>query len=774
MFLPCVGQSRLTGERRQVAQFLSLSASVIALSLLVSPAAKAETTFDQEVDESGASSAIIVSASTPVIAHVQDGHGLSATIGQAQIAATNAVNAEDVLRYAPSLLVRKRYAGDANATLSFRNMHTTQTPRALVTVDGFTISNFLGASFFTAPKWAVLGPDDVGQAVIGYGPTSATVSGHATGGTLAITTRPITETGPRVTAQSFAQNYSYYDTDEDLFGWSVDAGYDLVLGDRGGLSVAYRHFENTGQPQEWRTVTAGSAYANQAITDEELSFLKVGAQDSTVATSEDQLRLRGTYSLASGWTLRGMAALLVDAEDALNPKSFLKDAQGQETFIGISGVSTGTARSTELLSGLGLHGQLGGWDMDLAVSHFAVLDHAERRSDSFSIITGARPATGRLSENDSGWTNAELSAKQRFGAHNLAIGLSYSAYDDRIDTWATADWQNGARGDLRDASGGSTQLLGLYAEDGIELPANTTLTLGARLENWRAADGFLTNGGTRVDYASRSLWALSPKAALKLRPDDVTTVTLSAAGATRFPTVRELYQPGLIAYGADLGEMDLNGFNPNLAPEKVADFQVTVTRHIGKAQVTLNAYRQDVRDALFTQALAIPDAVTGDLTQSSLATNIGKVRTWGADATLAVTDILIAGLDLDANLAWTDARITRNPLNPALEGNRFPRVPEWRMNASLRYSPAKDWTLAANLRAQSTPDRNIENNATSLCGTFYCVTRFHFVDLKASHSIGPVVLSLGVDNLFDQKAFVYHPYPGRSAVLSIHWNGARK
>src|SRR3546814_15460980 len=85
---------------------------------------------------------------------------LGVGIGGEQIAAINAINAEDVVRYAPALIVRKRYIGDANATLSFRNMHTTQTPRALVTVDGFTISNFLGADFFTAPKWAVLAPHE--------------------------------------------------------------------------------------------------------------------------------------------------------------------------------------------------------------------------------------------------------------------------------------------------------------------------------------------------------------------------------------------------------------------------------------------------------------------------------------------------------------------------------------------------------------------------------------------------------------------------------------
>src|SRR3546814_9122709 len=121
---------------------------------------------------------------------------------------------------------------------------------------------------------------------------------------------------------------------------------------------------------------------------------------------------------------------------------------------------------------------------------------------------------------------------------------------------------------------------------------------------------------------------------------------------------------------------------------------------IGNVKVTLTGYRQDVRQTIFSQTIAIPDSVTGDLTQSSLMTNIGKVRTWGADLIVSAENVLIDGLSLDANASWIDAEVTRNPLNPALVGNKFPRVPKWRANASVRYSPSEDWSLAANFRHQ--------------------------------------------------------------------------
>src|SRR3546814_14361542 len=90
----------------------------------------------------------------------------------------------------------------------------------------------------------------MGRAEIIYGPTSARYSGHSMGGTMLIKTRDITETGARLNAQVFGQNYIYYKTDEDLFGWSVDAGLDFEPGDRGGVAISYRHLAKEGRPQE--------------------------------------------------------------------------------------------------------------------------------------------------------------------------------------------------------------------------------------------------------------------------------------------------------------------------------------------------------------------------------------------------------------------------------------------------------------------------------------------------------------------------------------------
>lgn len=697
---------------------------------------------------------------------------LGVGIDQEQIDAVNAVNTEDVIRYAPNVIIRKRYAGDANATLSFRNMHTQQTPRALVTIDGFVISDFLGADFDTAPKWAVVAPDDIDRAEIIYGPTSARYSGNSLGGTLRLDTRPITETGLRINVQGMFQHYKYYQTDEDLYGWSADSNASFKLGDVGGISIGYRHFENEAQPMQWRTVGGSTEFASQATQDRELTFLRIGSQDSVVHSYEDQLRFRGNLDLGGSWTARTLIAVLFDKESTLHPKSFLVDADGSPTFVGISGVSRGISNTTELLAGVGFNGELGNWKIDLAFSRYDVLKGKGRSSDNFDPATGEAPNTGYQTNNGAYWNSLEGIALRQIGSHALAVGLSYAGYHDENATYLTSDWRAAVRTGLRDASGGETRLWGVFAEDAIALTPAFTATFGLRYEDWRTSGGFLVNGVSRVDYPSRSEDAWSPKVAFSMRPDKVTELVASASWAKRFPTVRELYQAGLIAYGPNAGQLDLNGFDPGLKPERGLDLQLTASRRFGKIKLTVSGWGQDVRNAIFGQSIAIPGA--GDpsiLSISSLMTNIDKVRSYGLDAILAAEDIVIPGLSLDANVSWNRTEIKRNSLNPAYEGNFWPRVPEWRANASLRYKPDENWLLAANFRYQSTPDRDIQNSATSKCDTFYCVSTFSFVDLKATRKWHGLTFSVGVDNVLDDKAFVYHPYPGRSFLIEVSWDG---
>src|SRR3546814_9932393 len=114
------------------------------------------------------------------------------------------------------------------------------------------------------------------------------------------------------------------------------------------------------------------------------------------------------------------------------------------------------------------------WSSDVCSSD---LDGKERRSDNFDLVTGQRPNTGRLGISDAYWNSFEGSAARTFGAHALALGLSYAGYSDDNRTHTTSDWLRASVTGLRAASGGKTRLLGAFVEDAISLTPHLTATL---------------------------------------------------------------------------------------------------------------------------------------------------------------------------------------------------------------------------------------------------------------------------------------------------------
>jgi iron complex outermembrane receptor protein len=57
--------------------------------------------------------------------------GLSVSLGKADFEAVNAINVEDLMKYAPNFFVRKRFAGDDNAVVALRGANTVQSARSL-------------------------------------------------------------------------------------------------------------------------------------------------------------------------------------------------------------------------------------------------------------------------------------------------------------------------------------------------------------------------------------------------------------------------------------------------------------------------------------------------------------------------------------------------------------------------------------------------------------------------------------------------------------------
>jgi iron complex outermembrane receptor protein len=113
----------------------------------------------------------------------------STRVTRTQIELQNAQTTEEVLKYQPSLQIRQRYVGDPNGVLGIRGADMFSTARNMVYADGLPLHNFLQASFNGAPRWSMVGPNEIDAVDVVYGPFSAEYSGNSIGGVINIKTR---------------------------------------------------------------------------------------------------------------------------------------------------------------------------------------------------------------------------------------------------------------------------------------------------------------------------------------------------------------------------------------------------------------------------------------------------------------------------------------------------------------------------------------------------------------------------------------------------------
>ena len=121
----------------------------------------------------------------------------------------NATDAEDALKYLPSLTVRKRYIGDYDhAVLATRASGTGNSARSLVYADGILLSNLLGNGAGFTPRWGLVAPEEIERVDVLYGPFSAAYSGNSAGAIVDFVTRMPTRFEAHAKLQGFAQPLS--------------------------------------------------------------------------------------------------------------------------------------------------------------------------------------------------------------------------------------------------------------------------------------------------------------------------------------------------------------------------------------------------------------------------------------------------------------------------------------------------------------------------------------------------------------------------------------
>lgn len=775
----------------------SMKTSFFALvtALTFAAPALAEEPDAPAADETGAPASILVVGQRDAPIEIEP-RGLAVSLGQEQFAAINAFNTEDLMKYAPNFFVRKRYSGDSNGVPGFRGTHSTQSARTLVMVDGFAVSNFLGNSFGFAPKWGIVGPGEVEQFDIVYGPYSSRYVGNSMGGIINITTRDPKETEAFATVQGMVQPYDQFSTHDSYWGGSAEAGIGLKQKD-GPWSVRLtgRFFRNTGHPMSFLGLTpvtgTGGTEVTGAVTDpEHVRATAAGtgipgapgnasnpyfAAQSPARITQQQAKLKVGYDNGS---LAGqfLFAFWHNEDSQTAPDCYLSDPAGNIVCEGrvrigaqsytASGVTFSKTLRDEFLTGLKLAAPLAeNTTARLAISTYQVL-----RSDGFtsnSYSTGQSNAAGTLAEQGpTGWWTGDLTIENKTDSRELAIGLTANAYRTDQKRHTLANWTSANGKTFTTQTFGKTRQLSAWAEGRLFLDA-LTITAGARYDNWRAYDGGLTRLGTGAlagqqvsnRYAARISDSVDPSLSFEYALADNTSLQLSLAMATRYPTVGELFQGSLNGDGT----FNVNSFDPNLNPEKSKDANFLIGHDFGWLKLTGSAFYQRVRNTIFSFTGFNQNGIT-----TSNFKNIDLTRQYGLELIAETRDWPVEGMDIDLNGAWIDSKTLSNPSNTLAEGVQFPRIPRWRVNGNLRYALTQTVQASIGMRYASRPNTDLFGLQRG--DTFGFTSELFALDAKVNWDVtGQFRVSAGVDNITNDRAWVFHPYPQRTFLVEAGW-----
>jgi iron complex outermembrane receptor protein len=752
----------------------SLTSSTIALAAaLTSTSAFAkEATSPSDAATDAPTIFVVGQQDTPITVVPR---GLSVSLGQEEFGAINALNVEDLMKYAPNFFVRKRFAGDDNAVVALRGANTIQSARTIVMVDGFVVSNFLGNRWDFPPKWNVVGPAEVRQFDIVYGPYSARYGGNSMGGVISVTTQEPQETGAYATAQTMIMPFKEYGFDETFKGYSLEGGINWTQKDGPwSVRVSGRHFENTGQSMTYNLLTATTGTGTTvtgAYVDPRLATPVFGAA-SPVDVTQDQARLRIGFETAGGWQIDALGMVWLTKQDLTGSRSWLANAatgapvhQGKVSFGGrvwnATGLTLSKTRRTEYLVGLKLAGPAAGWDMTLNLSRYWIPKWDTRTSRDYAPGVALGQGSQSL-VNAPGWYAGDLTVERAFGQHKIAFGANANAYQTSTDSFATTNWDAATSPTYSTSTYGKTSLWGLWGEDAIDLGSSWVLTGGIRFDGWRAYDGGIAKlySGARKDdrYPTRSDDSFSPKLSLQGELTDALAVQMSLGTAKRFPTVGELYQG---RFDDITQAIDPQSYDPDLRAERSQDANLILRHRSSKAQTTLSLFYQNIKDAIFSFS---------GLNQFGMVItsykNVDQVRQYGVELMVEAKDILVDGLTVDANLAWIDAKTVKNAANPAAEGVPFPRIPEWRSNGNIRYRVADPVKASLGWRYASRPNSDLFGLVRGDAYGFQ--TEYFTVDTRLTWQLNTSLeLGAGIDNLFNDQAYVSHPLPQRTFVLDL-------
>lgn len=703
----------------------------------------------------------------------------------------NLFNAEDALRYMPSTTVRKRYFGDRNANVGGRSFGVLEPGRALVYLDGYLISTFLGR--FDAPRWNMVNNESIERVDMLYGPYSAIYPGNSMGTTVAITERKPQGLEASASIKYNSQPFKEYSTSETYQGSmtsgriasKLDSGLWYVLG--------LQHQDVTGHPMGYANVLRGATGQFAASAGTPVSGIVYDKNPENVdralfgATSvdhtvQDTMNVRLGYALSATQELEGRVSLWRN-KSTVTTQSWLCDAAGNTVW---SGLVTDGANGFNLVAGSAAaaspfapsqrdedNRQLGltwktkhatGWNASVVVTDYSILSDINRQAYTAQPVAALGGAGSVTHRDGTGWNTLEVQttytpSQGDWGnaKHALVFGLHRNDYHLSNVVNNATDWRT-AETTLNQNYYGKTTISALYGQDAWQMTPDLMLTLGLRQEQFTSYDGsqFFT-GVAPVGYPTRTLTATSPKASLAWAARDDLLLKASVGKGVRFPNVDELFN------GTKTGT-SVTQSDPNLRPEQSTSVELSAESFLDKHSVRVSLFRDDVKDTILRQTDA---TVTPTVTRVS---NVDRVVTNGLELSWQSRDVFVAGLSFSGSATWADARVVENAAMPASEGKSWLRIPAQRYTLQTSYRPNAQWVFSGAWRVAGrmyNTQLNTDTNPDVYGGT----SSVNQVDVHTAwHFAKDWTWSAGIDNLTNSPAWQAHSLPQRALQTELRYS----
>jgi iron complex outermembrane receptor protein len=791
--------------------------AVLCALLLSSPFAIADTKAPAKAEPTKEMPEMTVTdKSTPIAAESsKERYKLPATtesITSKQIDNTvNAMSSEDVIKYMPSITVRKRYAGDTNAPVAWRTSGTGLSARGLIYADGIMLSSLLGNNNGNtgSPRWNMVSPNEIERVDVMYGPFSAAYSGNSIGGVIEMTTKMPEKFEAGADIKSSWQTYNVYG-----HGQTYDTQeYAFNLGDK-MKDFSWRfdvsHLDAHSQPISYvnpLTSTTKATAADVAVNGAVANLNPYG-QSAVVQgagnlnhTVQDTFKWKLAYDITP--TIKAAYTLgLWQNDNHVSSDSFLTNAKtgavvntgnvnidGKRYTLAPNAFGESQAQQLHWSHGMNIKSSTGGiFDWDLSGS---VVDYGKdiSRTSTQTPLQASQNGAGTITSlTGTGWHTADAKGIWRptaMGQHEVSFGFHHDLYSLKNPIYTVTNNWTGTNGTGVPTSNsqGKTQTEAYWAQDSWDFYKNWNLTLGGRLESWHAYDGVnsaTVNGKLQtVNQANNNVTHFSPKFKLTWEPMERVKIGASVAQAYRFATATELFQTNQVTTG---GQTFITNGNPNLKPEEALSSELATEYFLDKGKLRLSLFQERVNNAIYSQP-----GITSTGAVISSPQNVRQIETYGIEFAGEKSDVGIQGLDLSGNATWADSRITKNsaadaaaarqPFNSAnpyanlpTVGARQPRVPEWRASATVAYRPTDKWTNSVSMR-YSSKQYSALNNADTNGGTYTGNTAFFVVDLRTKYQLTKqLAVAGGIDNVNNNEYWIFHPFPMRTYFAELKFN----